>query len=447
MIEILYIIITIGLTIFVHELGHFMAAKRLGVKVEKFSIGWGPRIASFKIGETEYIISFLVFLGGYVKMAGESPQEAEAAGEGGFLKQAPWKKMLISVSGVVQNAIFAVFLMWVVFMYGTDTLKPVINEVIKGQPAYTAGIIRGDEVTAINNEKVLYWNQISEMIEAAKGAPVKISVKRADKELEFTVKPVMEESEDLIKDKKMKPDIGIMPVIAIPVVDEVIKGSPAEAAGMKKGDMIESINGRTISYWDDLTVTVRSSNGKELAVKVKRDSEAGKEIIFNIVPKKETMEDKEKKKVETYIIGVVPMSNIIKERYGPVKSLVKGCSQAWFFTDITVKSVYKMITRKLEPDIAGPLGVAQIAYKVAKTGLINLLLLIAIININLAIFNMLPLVPFDGGLILLFLIEAITGKPVPLKVQEVMMEIGWALVILLIVLVTYSDILRMVKGG
>jgi regulator of sigma E protease len=444
MIEILNIIITIGLTIFVHELGHFIAAKKVGVKVEKFSIGWGPKLFSFKKDGTEYMIALFFFLGGYVKMAGEAPEEAEAAGDGGFLKQAPWKKILISFAGVVQNAVFAVILMWVVFLAGTDALKPVVDDVKEGYPAYDAGIKRGDEITSINGEKITYWNDITDVMSRSGSLPLEVRVLRDGKEVAVKLTPKMEETEDIIKDKKTKPVIGIGPIAFIPVVDEVKKGSPAESAGMKRGDRITAINGKSVTYWEDLTDAVRSSNGGELSVSAQRD---GKELALKITPKKEMIEDQEKKKVETYIIGIIPQSNVIKEHYGPVKALVKGAGEAWYFTDITVKSIGKMVTRKLEPDVAGPIGVAQIAYKVAKTGFINLLLLVAIININLALFNLLPIVPFDGGLILLFIIEAVAGKPVPLKVQNAMMEVGWALVMLLIVFVTYSDIARIVKGG
>ena len=445
MVEIIYIFVTIGLTIFVHELGHFMAAKRLGIKVEKFSIGWGPKVLSFKRGDTEYIISLLVFLGGYVKMAGESPQDAQKAGAGGFLNQPPWKKIIISVAGVVQNAIFAVVLMWIVFLYGTNTLKPVVDEVKKGYPAYSAGMLRGDEITGINGKKVSYWSQITEIIGKSNGAEIKVSALRQGKAMEFSLKPVMEESEDILKEKKMKPFIGITPLAVLPVVDDLKKDYPAQAAGVKKGDVLEEINGKKIIYWDDATDAIRLSKGAPIKLTVLRPS-AG-EKIFTITPKKEMIEDEEKKKTETYILGIVPVGNLTKEKYPPQEALGKALEQTWSFTDLTVRSLYRMITRKMEPDVAGPIGVAQIAYKVAKTGLINLLLLVSIININLALFNLLPLVPFDGGLIFIFFLEWLTGKQVPLKAQEIMMEIGWALVILLIIFVTYSDIMRMVKGG
>jgi regulator of sigma E protease len=449
MIEIIYIFITIGLTIFVHELGHFIAAKRLGIKVEKFSIGWGPKLFSFKRGETEYVISLLVFLGGYVKMEGEAPEEAAKSGSGAFLNQPPWKKIIISVAGVVQNALFAILLMWVVFLFGADTLKPIVGGVKKGYPAEAAGLQRGDEITRINGEKILYWNQITDIISKSKGSLIKLTALRQGKEVVTDIKPLMEESEDILNEKKMKAFIGITPLAYLPVVDGFKKGFPAETAGVKKGDIIEEINGKKIGYWDDAMDFIRDSKGAALKLTVSRKNTAGawEDKTFTITPKKDIEEDENKKKVEAYLLGIEPLGNFIKERYSPAVAFGKALEQTWSFTDLTARSIYRMITRKMEPDVAGPIGVAQIAYKVAKTGFINLLLLISIININLALFNLLPLLPFDGGLILIFALEWISGKKVPLRAQEIMMEIGWILVILLVVFASYSDIMRIIKGG
>ena len=438
------ILILFGFTIFVHELGHFIAAKRMGVKVEKFSIGFGPKVFSFTRNGTEYIISFFAFLGGYVKMAGEAPEEAETAGNEGFLNQPIWKKMLISVSGVVQNAVFAVLLMWIVMMAGTEVMKPTVEQVIKGGPAYEAGVKSGDDIVNINGKKIVQWNQISDTLAEAKGNSVSVTVLREGKEIVLTIKPEMMEREDILKEKKLRPTLGIIAMQYLPVVESVKEGSPLQAAGVKKGDRIVEIGGKKIVIWDDIGMAVEASAGKPVKMIVARGTETK---IIEITPHRETMEDKDKKKRETFTIGIVPRINTIIEKYGPITAIGKAFQMTWYYTELTGRSLYKMVIRKIEPDVAGPIGVVQIAYKVAEIGFVPLLLFIAIININLVIFNLLPLLPFDGGMLLLFLIEGVTGKKVPLKVQQVMMEIGWGMLILLIVFVTYSDIMRMVRGG
>ncbi len=353
MLEIIYIIITLGLTIFVHEFGHFVVAKRLGIKVESFSIGWGPKIFGFKRNETEYIISLLVFLGGYVKLAGELPEEAEKVGEGAFLNQPAYKKIAVGCAGVVQNYLLAIILMWIVFISGIPNLKPVVGELKKGYPAETSGLKKGDEIIEVNGNKIKYWDELTDAITKSTGAPLLITIKRTGKTMNFKITPKIEEVEDVIKDKKDRAFIGIMPSEQDVIVEK---------------------------------------------------------------------------------IGIIDAGN-------------RAIQQTWFFTVLTVKGVYKMITRKIAPDIAGPIGVAQITWKVAKTGILNLLMLIAIININLALFNLLPIIPFDGGLVFIFLIEFITKKRMSLKVQEALAQFGWALIITLIIFVTYNDIMRIIKGG
>lgn len=352
MVEIIYLIILFGFTIFVHELGHFISAKLMNIKVEQFSIGLGPKMVSFKKGETEYLISWLVFLGGYVKLEGENPEEAAKLGERAFLNQPAGKKIILASAGVIQNLLFAVILLWIVFVFGFETLKPVIGNVKENYPAYTVGLKKGDEIIEVNQKKIRTWDELSNVIAASK--------------------------------------------------DEILE------------------------------------------VKVLRE---GKEIIFKIKPKIETVEDILKDKKQRAFLGVEPSGETIKIKYGFFKAADKAVEQTWFFTSLTVKAIYKMILRKIEPEIAGPIGVINITYKVAKTGFLNLLLLFAIININLALVNFLPILPLDGGLVLMFLIEGIIRRPVPLKVQQALMETGWFLLITLMIFVTYKDLLRIFKGG
>jgi len=444
MLEALYIIIALGVTILVHELGHFLIAKALKIRVEAFSIGFGPEIVKWKRGDTEYRIGWLIFLGGYVKLAGEDPDKVDVNDKRAFLNQHPFKKILVAVFGVIQNFIFAFVLVWIVFMAGTETLKPVVGEVKKGYPAYEAGLKKGDEITQINGKNISFWNELTDIIAKDGKAEMTFAVKRNGANMIVRVTPRMEETEDLLKDKKIKPVVGISPLAFLTEIEGLEKDYPAFSSGLKAGDVIIEVNGKKTEFWDQATVEIEKSK-KEVMIKVKRGNEE-KEYKIKTA-EKEFFNPETKKKEKVTVVGIRPKSNSTIERYGIVAAAPKAWEQTKEFTVLTVKSIYKMILRKIQPDVAGPLGVIQISYEVAKTGLINLLFLFAIININLALVNLLPILPLDGGLAFMFVIEWIIRRKVPLKVQEALMQFGWMLLIALLIFFTYKDILRFIRGG
>jgi regulator of sigma E protease len=444
MLEVLYIVIALGVTILVHELGHFLIAKALKIRVEAFSIGFGPEIVSWKRGGTEYRIGWLIFLGGYVKLSGEDPDKIDVNDKEAFLNQHPIKKILVAVSGVIQNFIFAFVLVWIVFMAGTETLKPVVGEVKKGYPAYEAGMKKGDEITQINGKDISYWNELTEIIAKEGKTEMTFALKRNGAGLVVKIKPSIEETEDLLKDKITKPVIGVSPLPFLNEIEGLEKGYPAAESGLKTGDVIMAVNGKRTQFWDQVTAEIEKSK-KEVIVKVQRGAEE-KEFTIKTA-EKEYFNSETKKKEKVIVVGIRPRSNSTIERYGFLAAAPKAWEQTKEFTVLTVKSLYKMIMRKIKPDVAGPLGVMQISYEVAKSGLIPLLFLFAIININLALVNFLPILPLDGGLAFMFIIEWITGKRVPLKVQEAFMQFGWMLLITLLVFFTYKDILRLIRGG
>ena len=441
MVEILMIFIALGITILIHEFGHFYAAKKMGMAVERFSMGLGPKLFGFKKGETEYLISLFFMLGGYVKLAGENPDEVAKLGDRAFLNQPPYKRIAVTASVVTLNFILAIVLMWIVLMSGNDALKAQIGSVKEGMPAHEAGLIRGDIVTEINGKKIRHWNDLTEAIGKYGKKELSIKISRDGAEKELSMKPVIEEAEDIIKDKKKKPMIGISPLVFFNTVESVEKGFPAEKAGVMPGDVIEAVNGRKISEWEEFTEFTAANKDKKYMLGINR---AEKRLEIEITPKFEPA--KKKGDEDRYLTGISPVANTVKERYGPAEAAVKAVDQTLYYTNLTIRAIYKMITRKIEPDVAGPLGVLHITYEVAQKGIIPLIMLFAIININLALVNFLPLLPFDGGLTLMFLIEWITGKSVPLKVQEALMQIGWALLIFLLVFFTYKDILRIFFG-
>ncbi|MCX8094351.1 MAG: RIP metalloprotease RseP, partial [Candidatus Goldbacteria bacterium] len=307
MLETIYIIIALGLTILFHELGHFLAAKILGIRVEKFSIGLGPKLISFKKGDTEYLISILIFLGGYVKLAGENPEELNPDDKNAFLNQHPSKKIIVAASGVVQNLFLAFLLLWLVFIIGTETLKPVIGEVKKGYPAFEAGLKKGDEIISINGKKVNYWSDVTDLVTNFTGEILTINIIRNGKELTFNIKPKLEEIEDILKDKKKRPFLGISPLAFLPVVDDVKKGYPAYEAGIKKDDIILEINGKKITYWDEVTDMVEKSKDI-LNIKIKRKNEI-KEFMIKPTFVEEKENTKDNKTVKRKIIGILPKAN------------------------------------------------------------------------------------------------------------------------------------------
>jgi regulator of sigma E protease len=457
MLEVLYIIIALGLTVLVHELGHFLTAKALNIRVETFSIGFGPKIVSFKRGETEYQIAWLIFLGGFVKLSGENPDEVDPGDKKAFLNQHPAKKILVAASGVVQNFIFAFVLVWVVFLAGTESLRPVVGEVKKGYPAYEAGIKKGDEIYRINDKKIIFWNELTDVIAKEGRSGLEIRIKRpgpeiASKAREFTlkVKPKVEETEDFFKDKKVKPVIGVSPLPFLPVIDGLEKGYPAYGSGLEPDDQIIAVNGKKTEFWDQVTDEIEKSRG-EVVIKVLRPvvhgMAAGTKEFKIKTAVKEVYNSETKQKEKVTVVGIRPKSNSTIEKYSLMPAAGRAWQQTMEFTSMTVKSIYKMILRKIQPDVAGPLGVIQISYEVAKTGLVPLIFLFAIININLALVNLLPLLPLDGGLAFMFLIEWVARRRVPLKVQETLMQFGWMLLIFLLIYFTYTDILRFVRGG
>jgi regulator of sigma E protease len=351
MAEIIQIVVFFGITIFVHELGHFIAAKAVGFRVESFAIGWGPKLFSFKHNGTEYFLNLLIILGGYVKIAGEHPGEADPSDSGAFINQHPAKRIAAVSAGVVMNFIFAIFLMWIVFFAGVETLLPKIGEAKEGYPAYAAGLKKGDLITEINARKIRHWEDLTDEIARNRG-DLYVKAKRGDKVVKFVIKPRIEETQTILGEKIKRP-----------------------------------------------------------------------------------------------FIGITPAGEYGKEKYTAFKALNKSVKQTFYFSELMLKSIYRMLTGKMAPDLAGPIGVVHLSYKVAKAGFVELLMFFAIINISLALMNFLPVPPLDGGLVLLFVIEAITGKAVPQKVQNVLMEVGWMLLIALLVFVTYKDVARFFTGG
>ncbi len=371
----------LAMLIVAHEFGHFIVARMVGVRVEKFSIGFGKKLIGRKYGDTEYMLC-LIPLGGYVKFYGDDPGIPAENEEDSFLAQKVWKRLSIVVAGPLFNIILAVFIIASAAMIG---LPVVSMESGEEKPIFiAAAMIRTDQ-------------------------------------------------------KNMPPQIG-----------QVMEKSPAEKYGLQPNDTILAINGAPIKLWMEMVEVIQKSPGIEIKLKVKRMS--GEILEIPLVPNKVKATTADGK--ETFIgrIGVSQQS-IIKGSphvvaYSPVDALSNGVRWTWDFVSLTAWSLTKLLSRDIPAkEIAGPIGIMQIAGKAAESGIVNLLMFIALISVNLGILNLLPIPVLDGGHIFFFSIEALIGRPIQLKAQEIAQQVGIFLLLSLMALAFYNDIMRIVNSS
>ncbi len=349
-------IIVLGILVFVHELGHFLLAKRLGVGVITFSLGFGPKIFGRKVGETLYQIA-MVPLGGFVKLMGENPEEKVAEEDLGrsFSKQPIWKRSLIIAAGPFFNFFLAVVLFSTINLFGIPYAPPKVGEV---QP-----------------------------------------------------------------------------------------GLPAEATGLKKGDLILSIDGQNIKTWEDLSRIIRGSQGKELHFKVKRDEEI---LDFQILPKPSAVKNLFGEEVSTFVIGITHSGEVLIEKVNPLVAVGSGFVQTYQGIKLTIVGIIKLIQRVIPAKtIGGPILIAQMAGEQAKRGLLSLVLFTAILSINLGVINLFPIPILDGGHFIFLILEAILRRPISIRKMEIAQQVGLILIILLMLFAFYNDLIRIIspEGG
>ena len=420
----IYFLIVIGILVFVHEFGHFIMAKRAGVRVEKFSLGMGPKIYGYKKGDTEYVLSALP-LGGYVKMAGENPDEEPTGAADEFQSKTVWQRVKIAATGPLTNIVLAFLIMPFVFMVGTYSEGPAkVGYVEPGSPAEKAGFTAGDVIEKINGRSITDWTKALSLIAVNPDTDVTVLVDRAGKKETFTLRPTTA-TELKIGMSGLIPD---MPA----EIGKLKPGFPAEKAGINVNDKVLAVDGKTIYHWNQFSTIVRDSKGKKLVLTLER---GGKRIDSTVTP----IEDSGR-----YVIGVEPVYRLVFKKYGFLESIQLGFDKTIESIDLTFITLKKLVTFGLSiKTLGGPVMIAQMSGQAASAGLSAFLSLLAMISISLGILNLLPIPVLDGGLILFLVIEAIRKKPVSRKVMEVSQSIGAAVLITLIAVVSYNDIMRM----
>ncbi|MDL2274617.1 RIP metalloprotease RseP [Desulfosarcina sp. OttesenSCG-928-G10] len=443
-------VVVLGVLVFIHEFGHFLVARLFGVGVEKFSLGFGPRIWGKTVGITDYRISAIP-LGGYVKMVGDEP-DTELAPEMiplSFTHKPVFQRILIVAAGPVFNLFLAVFIYFCFFfLAGVDDLRPVVRHVEKESPAAEVGVQAGDEIAAINGKPVRGWSDINRWISAEKGAPVRLSVRRGQAVTDVSLTPQAKVGEDLFGDEKISYHAGFAPYLPLPAqVGAVAEDSPAQKAGFEKGDLILSINGEPVDRWEAMHALIKKSDGAPLSIEVRRQDHP---LTLTVTPALEETTTLLGEKTKVYRIGIstpnvaIPESDWIRIRRGPIDSLGESIRQTGEITELTVVSLVKLIQGKLSPrTLGGPIMIADMAGQQARAGIGQLIEFIALISISLGLLNLLPIPVLDGGHLLFFCIEAVIRRPVNLRVREITQQAGLCILLVLMVFVFYIDIARL----
>lgn len=425
--SILGALFVLSVCIFIHELGHFIAAIISKVKVVKFSIGFGKRLFGFKKNDCEYQIAIIPF-GGYVKLAGDSVQETTGS---------PWEfyskpvstRIFIALSGVFMNLFLGWLLFFIIFTTGAPSIPPIVGEVIKGSPAFTKGITRGDEIVRIGKTDITGWEDVVKKIAINPNKRYTFEIVRNGKTIK---KDILVESRN-----GGMGYIGIVPYLQ-PKIGGFLKGFPGEKSGLIQGDVIKEINGKPIVSWENVVDIIHKNPGVPCNLKVERDN---KIIKISLIPKPQT--------IGTQTIGMIGIepSFYITKRYNPIKANNKAFFEVYDLIVLNILGIYKMIKGEISPKmISGPIGILQIASKTAHQGFVHLLKFTALISVCLVIINLLPIPITDGGLVLFFLIEGIRKKPFSQGFYERAGQIGFGIIILIFFLVSMNDITRLFEG-
>ena len=445
--NITFFIIALSILVAFHEYGHFWVARRCGVIVQRFSIGFG-KVLWRKVGKdgTEYTLCAIP-LGGYVKMLDERVEDVPSElHHGAFNRKHVLARIAIVAAGPLANFIFAIIALWLMYIVGVTGIKPIVDDTIPNSIASHLMMKQGDEIKEIDNKPVQNWQDVNHAIVGLIGQrSTTIKYSASDSNV-ITTKAIdlSQWSFDPQKQSSLN-SIGFIPFRPEASLElaQVVSKSAAQEAGLLKGDILISANGLVLKEWNDFTALIQQSHGTSIDLIYQRQ---GKEMTTMLFPK--LKKDRNGKKVGyagvAPIVSSWPDEYTITLKYGVFDAMVIGAGKTWDVTKLSANMIIKLITGDLSvKNLSGPISIAQGAGQSASYGFVAFLSFLALISINLGIFNLLPLPVLDGGHLMYYFIELFTGKPVPENVQDVGFRIGAALLFMLMSIAIFNDFTRL----
>lgn len=464
----LALIVTLGILVTIHEFGHFWVARKCGVKVLRFSIGFGKAVKTW-VGKdgTEYVIAPIP-LGGYVKMLGQDDTNAEAGSQVSedekhlaFNYKPLWQRFAIVAAGPIANFILAIFVFWVINVaYGTRGISPVIAHVEPDSIAWQAGLREGDEITAVDGKPVTLWQQVNlELLDRlGETGNLMITAIPADSRSASGVQDAASQPTETFAlsiqnwmGNTTQPDplgsLGIVQYEIPPRIDTIVAGGRAEVGGLQSGDLVVSANGTDIRSWSQWVSMIQQSPELPLDVVVQRESEL---VALEIVPQAVEAADGTQMGrigagVQIYdLYGSLPSERRREVSFNPLSAIAPAVAETWDKSVFVLDSIKKMVVGLISvKNINGPITIAQVAGETASYGLEVYLGFLAILSISLGVLNLLPIPVLDGGHLLYYTIEAIIRRPVPERVQAMGLQLGLLIVGSIMVLALYNDVSRL----
>ena len=425
---ILSFVFVLGVLIFVHELGHFVMARRIGVRVLTFSLGFGPKLLKFKRGDTEYCVSAIP-LGGYVKMAGENPEDTRTGASDEFMSKTKWQRFQVLVMGPVMNILLAIVVMAIVLYQGApvpayDQHPVVIGGFAQQSVARDAGLQIGDRIVALDGERVDDWEDFYMAIVPKGNRQVTLRIDRNGTQIEKQLTPAAEGKFEM-------GEIGIIPILN-PQVTSVIPGEAADAAGLRKEDVVLAAAGEQNVSNDRLIALFKANRDKPVPLTIRRQGEI---LQVEVTPR-----------LSGDVVRVGATLSSAEFRYAdptPWQAVKLSVAQNWEWTQLILKTLKGLFTRDTPMNqLVGPVGIAEMSGGAAQAGWLALFSFMAMISLNLGLVNLMPIPVLDGGHILILALEGVSRRDFSMRVKEKMLLVGFVLLLTLMVTVIYNDLAR-----